>query len=492
MWPTLAAFLLFLMASHIDGAWQRRRFLAEVAAGLLLAGLPFILSTRFSLVAQALLFLTQVWGVMLAARLIFGRLPLPFLRKSTHLNSVIALGIFVVVLDVRLFVGLLQVPGVPYDKLLIVLMLLSSAAALGMLYQIIWTIKHYRVRYPADHIPMKQLPTVTLAIPARNENHALSACLQAAVASDYPKLEIIVLDDCSQDKTSSVIRAFAHDGVRFVQGDEPATGWLGKNQAMRTLAEQARGDYILFMGVDTQLEPNSISQLVRYAMTNKLEMVTVLPRRRDSLSLATFLSQLRYYWQIALPLTARRVPVASQAWFIRRATLSKLGGLDAVRSKIAPEGFFARILFVHNQYRFVISNAALGFTTAKKWSSQNETAIRFLYPTCKRQPFVVLLAALLVFCAMLAPFVVLAAQPQDVRLLVPAGVAAGLLWLGYGLIVFRTHPKSWLLTLVAFPLSLVQEIVLLLASMLTYEFGDVNWKGRNVCYPVMHQPDIKK
>lgn len=488
MWPALLAFLLLVALGHSDAAWRRRRLLAEISAGLFLAGLPFLAATQFTLLSQIVLGLVQAWGLLLAARLLFGRLPEVFLRRSTLINSIVALALFVVVFDARLLIDTLQIPEVPYGKLLIFGLLLSTVVALGILYQIVWTLKHYRLRHIDNSLRAKDLPTVTLAIPARNETHALQASLQAAVASDYPKLEIIVLDDCSQDKTSAVIRAFAHDGVRFVQGSVPADGWLGKNQAMRTLTEQASGDYIIFAGVDTHLAPQSISKLVAYALSNKLEMVTVLPQRRDRISVATLLASLRYYWQIALPITARRVPVASQAWLIRRSTLKKLGGFEAVQQKIVPESHFARILFVHDQYRFVVSNIDLGITTAKHWTSQIESSVRFLYPTCKRQPYVVLLATLLLTGIMALPFAVLAWMPSDLRLFIPATVAAVLLWLGYGFVVIRTHPHSWVLTWLLFPLSLLQELVLLSVSMFTYEFGDVNWKGRNVCYPVIHTP----
>lgn len=493
MWPALLAFLLLVVLGHSEVAWRRRRLLAEISGGLLLAGLPFLAATQFSALSQVFLGLVHAWGLLLVARLLFGRLPEAFLRRSTHINSIIALGLFIVVFDVRLLIDTLRIPEVPYDKLLIVCLLLSIVMALGLLYQILWTLKHYRLRHIDTSLQLKDLPTVTLAIPARNETHALQASLQAAVASDYPKLEIIVLDDCSQDKTSAMIRAFAHDGVRFVQGAVPADGWLGKNQAMRTLAAQASGDYIIFAGVDTHLSSQSISKLVSYAISNKLEMVTVLPQRRDRVSGATLFASLRYYWQIALPITARRVPVASQAWLIRRATLNKLGGFEAVQQKIVPESYFARILFVHDQYRFIVSNPDLDITTAKRWSSQIESSIRFLYPTCKRQPYVVLLAALAMCGILMLPFAVLAWMPSDnLHIFVPALIAAVLLWLGYGFVVIRTHPYSWLLTWLLFPLSLLQELVLLIASMCTYEFGDVNWKGRNVCYPVLSIPEDKK
>jgi glycosyltransferase involved in cell wall biosynthesis len=118
-----------------------------------------------------------------------------------------------------------------------------------------WSLVHYSassLESPATKTT--KLPSVTLAIPARNETYALAHCLEAALQNDYEKLEIIVLDDCSQDNTSQLIKSFAHAGVRFIQGDTPAEGWLGKNQACATLLKEGAGEYIIFIGIDTQLE----------------------------------------------------------------------------------------------------------------------------------------------------------------------------------------------------------------------------------------------
>lgn len=485
--PTLFALLMLLAVGHYDWAWRRRRIMAEASIGLILASSWLLFTTELALGLQILLVLLELWAVLLGARLLFGRLPLLFLRSSTQLNSALTLGVFIVVLDVWLAVQGLGIMPLGYDKVLIFSLLLSIVVGLVFLYQILWTLKHYRLRKLDSAIRMRDLPTVTIAIPARNETHALEACLRAAVASEYPKLEIIVLDDCSQDRSAQIIRSFARDGVRFVQGDVPAEGWLGKNQAQKTLAEQASGEYIVFADVDTHFSPQSIDKLIAYTLSHKQEMVAVLPTRRDGWNAATLLTTLRYYWQIALPLTARRVPVASQCWVVRRDTLKKLGGFDAVRQKIVPEGYFARILFVHDQYRFIVSNEELGITTAKKWSSQIDTAIRFLYPTFRRQPLLVLLGVLVIAALFVTPFVTLMVSPSDMEVLMPAIVASALLWLGYVLVIVRTHSFTWPITLLLMPVSLLQELVLLIVSMLAYEFGDVNWKGRNVCYPVIEK-----
>jgi hypothetical protein len=54
-------------------------------------------------------------------------------------------------------------------------------------------------------------------------------------------------------------------------------------------------------------------------------------------------------------------------------------------------------------------------------------------------------------------------------------------------------PEYWqahcVLAVVVWPLLIVQELIVGIVSMLRYEFSDVNWKGRNVCYPVIHPPE---
>ena len=483
--PTISALVLLYVTSAYKTLWWMRSQIGKIASGLLLASLPFIFTTGLMFVTQLFLSILQLWLILFGLRLVMGRLPEEFLRSSTKRGSLLAgLGLVLGIAS-NLLIGQIDI--------ILLLVSLSMVIAIAFLTQLVWTFKHYRLRKLSNDLKLHNLPTVTLAIPARNETHALSQCLKAAIESDYPKLEILVADDCSQDKTPELIRSFAHDGVRFIQGEVPAEGWLGKNQACQTLAEQALGDYIIFAGVDTHLDPHSITQLINYALSNQVSMVSVLPSSRASLSLGTLLPQLRYFWQIVLPITRRRVPVASSCWMIKTDVLRQQGGFESVRQKIVPEGSFARHLFSEGQYRFVISNDELSITTAKKWSSQNETALRLLYPTFKRQPMFILIAGLLLICLLLMPFVLLIGGLiawQFGLVFWLSLISSGLSILSYALVIWRTHPNTRLSTCVTYPLSLVQELILLVVSMFLYEFGDVNWKGRNVCYPVIWQSHL--
>lgn len=459
------------------------RILAEAALGIAIAGLPFTLVAYTHPFLAVLAFLLHIWLIILPARLLMGRLEHQFLLGSTWQNAVVMVAACGVLVGVQLW----QAQTLIHFA---IILWLSACIIAGVYFlgQLWWNTRRYKIPALTTQPKLKDLPTVSVCIAARNEDHALADCLSRVLASDYSKLEVLVLDDCSQDKTSSIIAAFAHDGVRFIQGEQPATGWLGKNQAQQTLAQQASGDYLLFMDVDTYVAPQSISQAVAYALANRLQMVGILPQNRLGLHPATLFGTLTYFWRLAVPIRKNRVPVSTSCWLVRASSLKQLGGFASVSRKMVPEGSFAARLAMHNQYRFVVSDATLGVTTAKRWASQLETAVRMAYPAQHRQPLQVLAVCLVEFGLCLAPPIVLCVrliqQTNDVIFWLSL-VASALFLFNYYLVLLRVQPKSWLLAGLCWQVVVLQELALHISSMLQYEFSDVNWKGRNVCYPVL-------
>lgn len=383
---------------------------------------------------------------------------------------------------------LVSVACVFLPQILLLWLLLTTIAlvTIAMLFQFRDGIHKYVLEKQSPR-ELRDLPTVSVCIPARNETHALSDCLTSILESDYPKLEIIVLDDCSQDKTSRVIHSFAHDGVRFVQGSAPSDGWLGKNQALQVLSKQATGKYLLFIGVDTRLSANTISQLVDYVQDKKLSMISVLPRKSGRFALDTLFSTLRYFWQLTTPRFVD-MPTASSLWLIRAGTLEKLGGFKKVAHDIEPERIFAHMLATKHTYRFLVGTYSLGAFYAKKWSSQIETGVRLWYPLLDMQPSRVYLAAFGQYLFNFLPYIViifyLFTQQHPLAALV-AAVIIVLQYIIYALYIVRTQAKGRVLAVLCLPLVALQETALILTSIVQYEFGTVNWKGRNICYPVL-------
>ncbi len=485
--PTLLAIVLLLLIT-IKKPFISTRFGAEVAAGLLVAGFPFI----FVMTAPTpyILFLAgmQVCTLLLAARLVFGRLERAFVFPSTQLNCLIICVILSVTIASLGFD--VSYPGIFGDGTWVVIAVLVAILFVHLMFfaQLLWARRHFKLQFDAAHRALKDVPTVSVCIPARNEDHALTDCLTSVLASDYPKLEVLVLDDCSQDKTSQIIRSFAHDGVRFIQGEVPADGWLGKNQARQTLAEHASGDFLLFLDVDTRVMPDSITQLIDFTLDSRMHMVSVLPQNRLGFQPGAVLDTLRFYWQQVLPITRRRVPVASQFWVINNDSFKALGGFKSVAQKVTPEASFARRLGNDNAYRFIAGHTGLGITTAKHWPSELASAIRLLYPTYKRQPMFALGAAAATLILFVVPPIVVAAcmllgqYDASLMLACSAWVVAGVT---YGAVRRQSHPHVWPVMLVLLPFTALQEAALVIASLLQYEFGEVNWKGRNICYPVI-------
>jgi len=387
---------------------------------------------------------------------------------------------------------LISVDSLEYTRVFIASLALAIAALL--LLTTVWNILTRRIK-KSPVISDQQKPTVTLAIPARNETHALNAVIKSAVQSDYPKLEILVLDDCSQDRTPEIIKEFAHDGVRFVQGIEPSSSWLGKNRAYRILAEEASGEIILFSGVDVHYGPSSISRLIEYLQNSKLAMVSVMPRRRGLNVWANFLQPLRYLSQIALPLDILgRQPVLSSCWAISRTELRKLKGFNPVKGEIVPEQHFARIFARRHQYSFIVAGQWLGITTRKRLSYQIETATRTLYPRIWQEMAFLVAAVLVSLVLFVLPYVtiidwMISGDQMDSAVRISI-ISIALLSLTNISISVRNHPRSAVLSLLSLPFIVIAYAISAIWSVLKYEFGTVNWKGRNVCLPVLEQKRV--
>lgn len=367
-----------------------------------------------------------------------------------------------------------------------ILQLIVAAAVVGITLRNV-----YKTRYQQGNqfYADRDLPTVSLLIPARNETTDLEECLRSALASDYPKLEIIVLDDCSQAKTSDIIKGFAHDGVRFVQGEEPRERWLAKNQAYQRLSEEASGELLLFCGVDVRFGPHAIKALVTELLNRDKEMISILPRRLSGSLAGAFIQPMRYWWELSLPRRLfNRPAVLSTCWLIRTKTYHKLGSFAAVSHSVIPEGYFARELVKTNDYSFIRSNDTLDIQTHKLYAEQRATAIRTRYPQLRRRPENVLLMLVADFLFLLGPFIGIGYGfwVGDSSVIWLSICAAMLLILNHLIVVQLTSPANVAVALVNLPIEVLTEVVISLLSMIRYEFGSVDWKDRNVCIPVMH------
>lgn len=362
------------------------------------------------------------------------------------------------------------------------LMFIAASAvffiSLWVALRVAWALARYAYRPVAAD--MVELPSVSVCIAARNEMHALAQCLDYVLTNSYEKMEVLVLDDSSGDETSRIIQSYAHAGVRFIPGKELPAGWLGKNHAYQTLAEEASGDYVLYLDVDTLLAPTSIHQLVGQLLANKKTMLSVLPRREDAFRASALFSTVRYVWELVLS-SRWNPPSASALWLIKRQRLLELDrGLKDYGMSIRPERHIAHALQQNKEYYHLIGTAELGVRYEKHWHSLLATAERLYYPMFGHTPLSVLVG-LGILGSLVLPFVLVYIAYQQVQPVVLAIALAAILlhYLWFGYFSVRTMAaKGWLLRIVLWPYIALQELLLYIDSCIRYTTGTVRWKGR--------------
>lgn len=472
---------------YLPGLWRGRSFLALLGL-LVTAYASSWLVARWPSVWSGLIAIIGLYRVFNCLRLLEGRMHERYLRRSTLRTSVVLM-----LLQIAVGLGWYAWHGWSVNSHIFWIGL-GCLQVLGAI--VLFSATHRRLRRTAwpDRVHAfsdKELPTLTIALPARNETEDLQQCLESLIASDYPKLEILVLDDCSQTRrTPEIIRSFAHQGVRFLEGEQPKPTWLAKTQAYDHLAREASGEYLLFCGVDIRFSPDSLRQMVAMALLRKKAMISLLPLRAKSAERQLAVVQaMRYAWELVPPRRLfRRPPVLSSCWIIRKDALLQAGGFGAATRSVVPEAHFARQLAKTDSYSFMRANQALGIASIKPAREQYETAIRMRYPQLHRRPENVLLLGL-AYLWLLLPFVLVPAG-----FWLPIGIEAQLLSLVAGLLLVFTYLRVVIVTrtgskwiaFITLPVGLATDIVLTHVSMWQYEFSTVEWKGRNVCIPAMH------
>ncbi|MDW8465207.1 MAG: glycosyltransferase [Chloroherpetonaceae bacterium] len=107
----------------------------------------------------------------------------------------------------------------------------------------------------------------------------MERCVRSLLAQDYPKFEVIVLNDHSTDRTGEILTALQQKEARLrvLNGKDLPNGWLGKAWACEQLAEAAHGELLLFTDADTAHRPSAVRRAVATLLATKSDMLTVVP-----------------------------------------------------------------------------------------------------------------------------------------------------------------------------------------------------------------------
>ena len=123
---------------------------------------------------------------------------------------------------------------------------------------LLWIFSRIRKEATADRITT--LPTVSVVIPAYNEEQQVGGAIEAVLAQDYPaeKLQVLILSDASTDATDRIAGEYSRRGVELLR--MPHRG--GKTKAENVACGSLRGEIIVNTDASARLHPEAIKRLV--------------------------------------------------------------------------------------------------------------------------------------------------------------------------------------------------------------------------------------
>jgi chlorobactene glucosyltransferase len=197
-------------------------------------------------------------------------------------------------------------------------------------------------------------PRVTILIPAKDEGERIRACIESALAQDYPHFDVIAIDDRSTDNTGAVMDEMAagNPRLRVLHVTEPpGPGWTGKNNALYQGTKRATGDWLLYVDSDVVLQPDALSVSMEVVRRKQFDMLSLLPKLEshtiwESMLVPLCAGAASSLYLIALNNTQhlRTAFANGQYLLISRQAYDVIGGHETVKDRYCEDVAIARLM----------------------------------------------------------------------------------------------------------------------------------------------------
>lgn len=317
----------------------------------------------------------------------------------------------------------------------------------------------------------KDLPSVSVLVPARNEEHNLPRLIASFAQQDHPDAEMVIYDDQSTDATWQIIEGVRDQRIRGIHGGDLPDGWVGKTNGCYQLSRQAEGSVFLFIDADTEFQhPAALRHMCeRFAARPESTMLTGMTLLqgggRTVVTMVGALIMSCIPWWLG-----KRVPAAAmsgvngQCWMITADDYRRFEPHQQVRGEVLEDIRIGR--YLHRQGLVPILDDVTDDLTvhmygtfSEAWRGFRKNTADILGKTAITSALV-LVGYILVF--IVAPFI--------------APILIGSLFL-LKIVSDRITRQPFTISLLA-PISFLLIIFLGLDSMFNRSRGRIEWKGR--------------
>ena len=193
----------------------------------------------------------------------------------------------------------------------------------------------------------KNLPRVSIIVPARNEETYIRKCIDSLLKQVYPDFEIILVNDESSDKTLDIMHEYkkSNNRIKVVNVTQPNEYWIGKNWACYQGYLKSNGKLLLFTDADSYHSENTMYLAVQNINHYRLDAITIMPRlicndffTHVTLPLLTTFLHTRFSPLKVNDAKSKLGYFFGSYFIITRETYEKVGSHAAVKHEIIEDG----------------------------------------------------------------------------------------------------------------------------------------------------------
>jgi hypothetical protein len=336
------------------------------------------------------------------------------------------------------------------------------------------------------------LPSLTIVVPARNEEAEIEPALRSLLQLDYPRYEVVAIDDRSTDRTGAIMEQLAAEPaaqgrLRVVHVRELPAGWLGKLHAMWLGARQGSGEWLLFTDADCVFHPESLRRAVHYATSRGMDHLVLFPtahmKTLGEQMLISFPQVMSIFamrpWKIRDPKARDHIGVGAFN-LIRRSAYEAIGTYEKLRLEVVDDLKLGESIKKAGLRQDVVYGRGL---VALRWGVGAAGIIgnleKNLFAFLQFRLSLALAACVAGFFLCVLPFAGLLFAPGWAR--APFALAVAMIALGYALAA-RLSAGSALLFVTCPASALLFVVAVLRSGFRTLKDGAVTWRGTK--YPL--------
>jgi len=378
----------------------------------------------------------------------------------------------------------------------------------GLLLAVIWLVPALQLALHFSEVadltqpewnppPDSPLPSLTIVVPARNEEAEIEPALRSLLQLNYPRYQVVAVNDRSTDQTSAIMERLAAEPasggkLKVIHAHELPSGWLGKvhamwlgsqeNVAQGNAAQQISSDWLLFTDADCVFRTDSLRRAIHYAIRTATDHLVLFPTahmktlgERMMIGFPQVMASFAMRpWKVRDPNARDHIGVGAFN-LIRRSAYDAIGTHEALRLEVVDDIKLGEAIKKASLRQDVVFGHEL---VSLRWAVGAAGVVanleKNLFAFLRFRVSLVLGVCAVTFFLCVCPFLGLLLAPGWAR--APFAVAVAMIALAYALTGRYMASSPWMF--LTCPIAaLVFNFATLQSAFLAVRDGGITWRG---------------